>query len=241
MSRWPISVSQLCRIVTQANFLFKEFTKIFAIAFGCTLSTLQYYTVILSFQFWKYRGVLYHFFYLFMRAIFLLHVYSICVCYISSRETSQNLAHIMIIKDLESCQAHALIFDLRLCVKLMKSRSPVLHGNTFISVCAHFSHWSPLCEPVILHKVRVKNDGKISALPFPSQWSPHRASFPLHHPPSHWLSVKQIQRKTTCMLGGRAGSVGNSSTKMRKNKSVLLSSLLISQKYVKYDIANWTS
>lgn len=102
MSRWPISVSQLCRIVTQANFLFKEFTKIFAIAFGCTLSTLPYYTVILSFQLWKYRGVLYHFFLnLFMRAIFLLHVYSICVCYISiifpsvrkPRDSSKSRSH----------------------------------------------------------------------------------------------------------------------------------------------------
>lgn len=94
MSRWPISVSQLCRIVTQANFLFKEFTKIFAIAFGCTLSTLQYYTVILSFQFWKYRGVLYHFFLLIHACyISLACIFHLCVLYFKPRDFSKSRSH----------------------------------------------------------------------------------------------------------------------------------------------------
>lgn len=101
MSRWPISVSQLCRIVTQANFLFKEFSKIFAIAFGCTLSTLPYYTVILSFQFWKYRGVLYHFFLTYSCVLYFSCMYIPFVCAIfqfffllcESRDSSKSRSH----------------------------------------------------------------------------------------------------------------------------------------------------
>lgn len=65
------------------------------------------------------------------------------------------------------------------------------------------------------------------------------SSFVPSAPPTFSLTFCKTNTTKNNMLGGRAESVGNSSTKMRKNKSVLLSSLLISQKYVKYDIANW--
>lgn len=87
------------------------------------------------------------------------------------------------------------------CVSVLSSGSQghQLCMATHLSVDMHTSLAGQ--SSVILHKVRVKNDWERSALPFPSQWSPHRASFPLHLPPSHWLSAKQTQQETTCEGG----------------------------------------